>query len=131
MSTPKRRFDIKPMEKANNKDLSNYNVLERILELMSEKGLSDRDFELNLGIGKGMVSHWKYEKRTTFLQYICPICELLETNPNYLFYGVEQTDDPIELSPNEKDLIRMYRMVDDDKKRFLKEGLRLFIESKE
>lgn len=73
-----------------------------------------------------MISHWRYENRLSFLRQITPLCQLLETNPNFLFMGTEQTDDPVELSPDEKDLIRLYRTVDDERKKYITEGLRLF-----
>lgn len=107
-------------------------IRKRILSLLSESGKSDSELEKYLGIGRGRVSHWRYEKNGTFLQFIAPICEFFNTNTHYLFYGVDETIPPEEvdrLSPNESDLIRMYRLVSDDIQKYVKEGLRLFTES--
>ena len=104
----------------------------RILNLLSESGKKDSELEEFLGIGRGRVAHWRYEKNVTFLQFIVPICEFFETNTSYLFYGIDETSPPKEmdqLSPNETELIRMYRLVDDKQKDYVKEGLELFTET--
>ena len=101
-------------------------IRKRIMDLLSESGKSDRELEEYLRIGRGRIAHWRYEKNTTFLQYITPMCEYFGTSPNYMFYGTEDVDEPAELSPNEKNLIKMYRAVSKDKQRYVMEGLRLF-----
>ncbi len=104
-------------------------IRNRIMNLLSESGKSDKDLESYLEIGRGRVAHWRYDRNVTFLQFIIPICEYFHTNPNYLFFGVEQVEDPVELSPDEKDLVRLYRQLDDRKQKYVKEGLKIFTET--
>ena len=90
--------------------------------LMRDRGVTDRDPEERLGIGKGMVSHWKYGDRNTYLYYINAICDFLGTNPNYLFRCV--TEDSNELNPVEEDVLRMLRMVDELRQKHIRHELR-------
>ncbi len=101
-------------------------IAERIFNLMKDRGVTDKELEEHLGIGKGMVSHWKYGGRNTYLRYINAICDFLETNPNYIFRGV--TEDSKELNPIEEDILRMLRMVDEPKQKHIRQELRLFTE---
>ena len=39
-------------------------VGERIFNLMRDRGVTDKELEEHLGIGKGMVSHWNMEDET-------------------------------------------------------------------
>ena len=111
---------------ADNKCKDN-NVLERILELMKYQKVTDRDLENRLGIGKGMVSHWR-NGRNTYLQYINAICEYLKTNPNYIFGGVNYEDEMVHLSPVEKDLIKKYNLLTDKQKKYVYTGIELLLE---
>ena len=45
-------------------------VGERIFNLMRERGVTDKELEKHLGIGKGMVSYLKYGGRNTYFHYI-------------------------------------------------------------
>ena len=111
------------------KDQDNEAIRNRIMTTLEESGKTDTELEHFLGVGRGRVAHWRYEKNVTFLQFIVPLCEFLGTNVNYLFYGIDETqplEETSQLSPNEKDLIHMYRSVDERKQKYVKEGLRLF-----
>ena len=85
-------------------------VLTRIVALMEERGTTDKALSEYLGVGKGTISHWKYNRRSTYLQYINPICDFLETTPTYLFRGV-QDEGVGEMTPSESEMIRNYRKV--------------------
>ena len=104
-------------------------VLERILSLLDHKGITDKSFEEALNVGRGMVSHWRYDGRNSYLQYINAICEILETTPNYLFHGVERDDEIVNLSPIEKDLIQNYRNVDDELKKYILDLSNIFVKA--
>ena len=104
-------------------------VLERILSLLDHKGITDKSFEEALNVGRGMVSHWRYDGRNSYLQYINAICEILETTPNYLFNGVEKDDEIVNLSPIEKDLIQNYRNVDDELKKYILDLSNIFVKA--
>ena len=99
-------------------------VRERIFDLMKGRGVTDRELEEHLGLGKGMVAHWKYGGRNTYLHYINSICDFLKTNPNYIFRGVMEGSN--ELSPVEEDILRMLRMVDEPRQKHIRQELRFF-----
>ena len=103
-------------------------VLLRIIGLLEEQGKTDKEFTEYLGLSPGTLSHWKYdENRTAYLQYINPICDFLETSPNYLFRGTETSDDIVGLTPMENEVIRLFRKVDTQKRKCIKEVLNLFL----
>ena len=102
-------------------------VWKRLFGIMKDKGITDSQFEQALGIGKGMVSHWRNDGRNTYLQYINAICEYLDTTPNYLFQGVESRTEPDILTSFEKDIIVKYRMMDDRKQRHIREEIDIFL----
>ncbi|MCR5232372.1 MAG: hypothetical protein K6E53_00460 [Lachnospiraceae bacterium] len=117
------------MNYKSNKELTKDPVMLRIIGLLEEQGKTDKEFTDFLGLVPGTFSHWKYDgNRTAYLQYINPICEMLETSPNYLFRGVENMDDVAGLTPMENELIRLFRVVDAKKKRNIVDTLRLFTE---
>ena len=111
------------------KTMTNDPVMLRIIGLLEEKGKTDKELTDYLGLVPGTFSHWKYDgNRKAYLQYINQICEMLETSPNYLFRGTENTDDVVGLTPMENELIRMFRGVDSKKKKNIVDTLRLFME---
>lgn len=73
------------------------------------------------------MSKWKYDGSYVYIKYIEKICEFLDTTPNYLFYGPE--DEEERLSPTEKEIIRMYRSLDDGRKKCIQESIGYFKES--
>ena len=107
------------------KDRKDRGVVERIFALMDYQGVTDRDIEEYLCVGRGMVSHWRNDGRNSYLQFINAICEYLQTTPNYLFQGYESRSEPDIISPMERELIQMYRKTDDEQQKFIKDGLRL------
>ncbi len=101
-------------------------VLGRIFQLMEHRKVTDKMLEEEIGIGRGTVSHWRNDGRNSYLHYINAICDCLDTTPNYLFRGVENHNEEIVLTPIEKDMINMYRTINDEKQKYINEGLRLF-----
>ena len=89
---------------------------------MGDIGVTDKELEEHLAIGKEIVSHWKYGGRNTYLHYINAIYDFLGTNPNYLFRGV--TEGSKELNPVEEDVLRMLLMVDEPRQKHIRQELR-------
>ncbi len=117
------------MEKSS-KEMTKDPIMLRIIGLLEEKGKTEKELTDYLGLFPGTFSHWKYDgNRTAYLQYINPICEILETSPNYLFRGEEKTDSEIAgLTPMENDVIQMFRKVDLKRKKNIVDTLKLFTE---
>lgn len=102
-------------------------MVRRIVGLIKEKGKRERDLTDYLGLSPGAMSKWKYDGSYVYIKYIEEICEFLDTTPNYLFFGPE--DEEERLSPAEKEIIRMYRSLDDGRKKCIQETLGYFKES--
>ena len=102
-------------------------VVQRIVELIREQGRKEKDLTDYIGIAPGAMSKWKYDGSYVYIKYIYEICEFLDTTPNYLFFGPD--DEEERLSPGEKDMIRVYRELDDERKKCIQDTLRYFWES--
>ena len=48
------------------RELTDDPVLLRILELLKEKGNTEKDMVEYLGLGNGAFTHWKYENQKSF-----------------------------------------------------------------
>ena len=96
-------------------------VVQRIVELVREQGKKEKDLTDYLGISPGTMSKWKYDGSFVYIKHIDRICEFLDTTPNYLFFGPEDNDE--RMTPGEKNVIKMYRDLDNEKKKFIREML--------
>ena len=101
-------------------------VVQRIVELIREQGKKEKDLTDYLGISPGTMSKWKYDGSFVYIKHIDRICEDLDTTPNYLFYGPEDREE--RLTPVEKDVIRMYRSLNAEKKKCIRDTLKYFAE---
>ena len=99
-------------------------VVRRIVELIRKSGRYEKDLTDYLGIAPGAMSKWKYDGSYVYIKYIEEICEFLDTTPNYLFLGPE--DEEERLTPEEKELIGMYRKLDDGRKECITQTLKYF-----
>lgn len=107
------------------KDMTDDPVVVRIMDLIRKKGKKEIELAKYLGIPSGVMAKWKYYGSTSYLRYIEGICRFLGTTPNYLFLGREETME--DLSFAEKDIIRMYRGLDEGKKNCIRETLKYFM----
>ena len=101
-------------------------VLNRILELMKMKGMTEKEMVGHLGLANGAFTPWKYEGSKTYLQHIGPMSEYLGVTPNYLLYGVDEYVNMDTISATEIDLIRLYRKMNERKKDCLIRTARVF-----
>lgn len=103
-------------------------VVCRIVGVLKEKKKSEKSLTDFLGISSGSVSKWKYEGRPLYLRYIRQICDFLGTSPNYLFYGKEDLSD--RMTHMEREIIHMYRNLDEGKRKCIRDTLKYFSENK-
>ena len=64
----------------------------RILELIKERGLSQKEFSLRTGIPQSTMSSWKGKKQNPSLDKLKVICDTLEVDPYYLISGGESNE---------------------------------------
>lgn len=122
------RLRVRPSEDdvmaTTDKVMTDNPVVVRIIELVKSRGKKEIDLAEYLHIPTGSMAKWKYYGGTSYLRYVDRICEFLDTTPNYLFWGVEETED--QLSFSEKEMIRMYRNLEDGKKNCLRDIMKYF-----
>lgn len=110
------------------REMTDNPVVQRIVDLIADRGVRDKDLTDHLGLPPGSMAKWKYDGSQVYLKYIVEICEFLETSPNYLFLGTSGGDDVGDLDPVEVDVIRMYRSIDNGRKQCIRNTLTYFTE---
>ncbi len=117
------------MPRKRNETESENPIMSRITKLLVERGRTDLELAGFLGVGTGTISHWKYNRRSTYLLYINQICEFLETDPNYLFWGSKNQNDMTGLDPIEEEMIKTYRSMDKERRDCVRNVLKLLSKS--
>lgn len=85
----------------------------RVLAILKEKGLKQKDLAEYLHTGSSTVNGWKSENRNPSSDMIIPICEFLSVSPIFLLTGEE--DNPYtDVSPPDIDpqLLQLIRELD-------------------
>ena len=103
------------------KKLTDNPIVQRILGLIRKKGKKEKDLTDYLGISSGSISKWKYHGSIVYLKYIEEICEFLDTTPNYLFFGSDGDDC---LLIGEKNMLQMYRSLDEGRKKCVRDMIK-------
>ena len=83
-------------------------VLNRILDLLKEKGRTEKDMTRHLGLSSTSFTGWKYRESKTFLKYVGPMSEYLNVSMNYLLYGKDESINEDTLSVSELELLKYY-----------------------
>lgn len=87
-------------------------VVARMTEMLIHKGLTQKDLLEYLGLHPNNYSEWKAGRKRSYLLYIDEIASFLNVSPTYLLRGA--VDDPDEI-----ELIRLYRTLDEPKRKRL------------
>ena len=62
---------------------------ERTLELIREKGMTQKEFSLRTGISQSTISEWRGKRLNPGSDKILIICDVLGVDPYYLISGTE------------------------------------------
>jgi transcriptional regulator with XRE-family HTH domain len=73
------------------------NTIERIIKLLKEKKILQKDFANEIGFGENNIAAWKKGKSKSYRKYIHQIAAYLNTSVDYLFC---KTDDPMPINSN-------------------------------
>lgn len=84
-------------------------VLARILDLLSEKGITDKKFCLDNSFSLSTVSDWKSERNQSYKKHIQKIAQYLHVSTDYLL-GNEQKNSVSTLSAD-TDSQEVYRQI--------------------
>ena len=82
------------------------NTLDKILSLLTEKGIQQKTFAENIGVTKHTITDWKNGRSKSYMKYIDKIADLFDVSADYL---LEKTDDK---SPLPKEAINIFDNVD-------------------
>ena len=82
------------------------NTLDKILSLITEKGIQQKTFAENIGVTKHTITDWKNGRSKSYMKYIDKIADFFDVSADYL---LEKTDDK---SPLPKEAINIFDNVD-------------------
>ena len=94
------------------------NTVERILQLIHEKGINEKTFLDDIGINKSSLWNWKGNITVSYLKYIIQIAKYLNVTTDYLLC-LSDNPKPIEGYKLTEDQIRlndMYSLLTDMEK---------------
>ena len=95
---------------------------ERILNLIKEKGMTQKEFSDLTGIPQSTLSCWKTKKQSPGMDKLQVICDVLKVDPYYLVSGTEMKDkyvpDSIQIYKDDQEykIIVEYRKLDKERK---------------
>ena len=87
-------------------------VMQRITEMLIQSGKTQKELTDYLGVTKCTYSDWKSGRTNSYMRYVDKIAEYLDSTYEYIMHG--NADDP-----NEKELIRLYRGLNNEKRKHL------------
>lgn len=84
--------------------------VERIVRLLEERGLSNKDLTNYLGISYTAVSDWKSGKVTSYRKYISKIADFFDVSADYILGRT-----PLRKGVIWNDFVKQYQLCDPDK----------------
>ena len=92
-------------------------IVERLKNLMSDRGIRNNEFARNIGIPQSTFQTWLSRNEAFPARYVIPICHELDIVPELLLEGTEKPkadvpDDFVQLSEQERTLIEFVRNLD-------------------
>ena len=90
------------------------NISERILQLLNDKGLKQKDLALYTGISQSAISDWRKKGTNPSADKIVKICEFLNVSTDFLLTGVDKPN-----SKNESKLLEIYNNLTPDNQTIL------------
>ena len=82
------------------------NTLDKILSLLTEKGIQQKTFAENIGVTKHTITDWKNGRSKSYMKYIDKIADFFDVSADYL---LEKTDAK---APLPKEAINIFDNVD-------------------
>ena len=103
---------------------------ERILEIIHQNGMTQKEFSDKTGIPQSTLSSWKGKKQNPSMDKLKVICDVLKVDPYYIISGAESNemvkDDYIAVYRGEEEynLMIEYQKLNKDNRRRLMGYLR-------
>ncbi|MCR5416745.1 MAG: helix-turn-helix domain-containing protein [Pseudobutyrivibrio sp.] len=65
-------------------------ISERVLEILDERKISQKEFSIKTGIPQTTISDWRKKKTNPASDKILIICKVLNVSPEWLLSGIEE-----------------------------------------
>ena len=107
---------------------------ERVLELVRDNGMTQKEFSERTGIPQSTMSSWKGKKQNPALDKLKVICDVLKVDPYFLISGTESNEKLITdylmvyQRDEEYSLMMEYRKLDKDHRNRLMGYLHALVE---
>lgn len=95
---------------------------ERVIGLVRERGMTQKEFSERTGIPQSTMSSWKGKKQNPSIDKLKVICDVLKVDPYYLMAGTESNEalnnDYVTVYKKEEEykLLIEFRKLDRDRK---------------
>jgi transcriptional regulator with XRE-family HTH domain len=95
---------------------------ERVLELVHEKGMTQKEFSEMTGIPQSTMSSWKGKKQNPAIDKLKVICDVLRVDPYFILSGSEVNEKlnsdylTVYKSDDEYQMLIEYRKLDENKR---------------
>ena len=88
-------------------------IVERIIDTMKARSISQNELIEYLGLGNGAFTRWKYDGSTSYMKYMDQICDCLNVSKEYLLYGKKDESFELSLLPSEVGIYKKLREMTD------------------
>ena len=86
-------------------------ICERLFEILDRKGLKSVDLAEYIHVGTGQISTWKKRNTDPPAKYISSICEFLAVSIEFLLTGIDNRQEDIEITLNDKELLDLFHQL--------------------
>ena len=108
------------------REVVNDKIIERMLEIMQEKRISQQELVEYLGLANGIFTNWKYKGSKSYMNYIDKISECLGVSKTYLINGEDEQINRDSITRFEVEIIKMLRELDDRKRELSYQTIKAF-----
>lgn len=102
-------------------------VLNRVLDLLREKGRTEKEMAQYLEISITSFTGWKYRESKTFMKHVGSMAEYLDVSVNYLLYGKDEEINEETLSASEINLVRRFRRMNPEQRACIVQTSKCFV----
>ena len=108
------------------REIVNDKIIERMLEIMQEKRISQQELVEYLGLANGIFTNWKDKGSKSYMNYIDKISECLGVSKTYLINGEDEQINRDSITRFEVEIIKMLRELDDRKRELSYQTIKAF-----
>lgn len=109
--------DLKKMTSERSQKISpSFTLTRRIAMLRKSQGLSQQQLADTLGVSRSAVAFWETGRVGSLRKYIPKLADLFGVSTEVFLTGMIEEDIPAVLTPDEDDLLRLYRLLNPEMK---------------